>query len=248
MNAGPPIPPPAPTQAIKGRDVFLAIGFAILFFFAGSVVASNFVRSDALFGQHRQFVSLVQIALMALSLLGAVYLVPIRRSGLAWRDLGFVACDPRWIKRAVLLAIVLIPALMAFSYLMRQIMPTTGSPGTVALIAPQGFSWVIAVAIILYVGFLTPVAEELFFRGLLYGWLRQHLGVTGAAVLAAAGFALLHLRIDAVIAAFFLGLILTWLYEKAGSLLPSIVLHQAINTTQLVLVYLSVGAAPAPSA
>lgn len=248
MNAGPPLPPPAPPQAIRGRDVFLTIGFAILLFFAGSVVASAFVRTDALFGAHRQFVVLLQLALMAFALLGSVYLVAIRRGGLQWRDLGYVACDPLWIKRALLLAFVLVPALMAFGYFLRQVMPKTGSPDVIAMIAPSGFSWVVAMAIILYAGFLTPIAEELFFRGLIYGWLRRHLGVTAAAVVAAAAFALLHQRLDAVIAAFFTGLVLTWLYEKSGSLLPSIALHQAINTTQLVLVYLSTALARGPAA
>ncbi|MEQ8698434.1 MAG: type II CAAX endopeptidase family protein [Bauldia litoralis] len=248
MTAGAPIPPPAPPRAIKGRDVFLTIGFAVLLFFAGSLVAMQVVRPDAMLGPHRQFVVLLQLALMAFAMLGAVYLVPIRRSGLSWRDLGYVACDPRWIKRALLMAFVLVPALLAFGYFFRQVMPKTGTPDIVAMIAPAGFSWIVAATIILYAGFLTPIAEEIFFRGLIYGWLRRHMGATGAAVLAAAGFAILHQRIEAVIAAFFTGLILTWFYEKSGSLLPSIALHQAINATQLVLVYLSVGMAPAPAA
>jgi membrane protease YdiL (CAAX protease family) len=248
VNAGPPLPPTLPPrQAIRGRDVALSIGFAILLFFVGSLVASLFVRSEAMIGPHRQFVMLLQIAVMAFALLGAIYLVPIRRSGMSWADLGYAPCDPVWIRRAVLLAFVLVPALMVFGYAIRQIMPKADGSDVVAMIAPAGFSWIVAATIVLYAGILTPVAEELFFRGLLYGWLRRHLGMTGAALVAAAAFALLHQRVDAMIAAFFTALILTWLYEKSGSLLPSIALHQAINTTQLVLVYLSIGLAPSPT-
>jgi hypothetical protein len=246
VNAGPPLPLP-PRRAIRGRDVVMSIGFAILLFFVGSLVASTLVRSEAMIGPHRQYVMLLQLAVMAFAMLGAIYLVPIRRSGMSWADLGYAPCDPAWIRRAVLLAFVLVPALMIFGYAVRHMMPKADGSDVVAMIAPAGFSWVVAATIVLYAGILNPLAEELFFRGLLYGWLRRHLGMTGAALVAAGAFALLHRQVDAVIVAFFTALLLTWLYEKSGSLLPSIALHQAINTTQIVLVYLSIGLAPTPT-
>jgi membrane protease YdiL (CAAX protease family) len=77
------------------------------------------------------------------------------------------------------------------------------------------------------------VAEELFFRGLLFGVLRSRLGVAWGVILTGALFSLVHAvgsPAEALIVLFVLGAGLCLLYLRTGSLLPCIGLHALNNS------------------
>jgi membrane protease YdiL (CAAX protease family) len=81
---------------------------------------------------------------------------------------------------------------------------------------------------------LAPIAEEIFFRGFLYAGLRARIGVLGAMVTSTLFFTALHFSLDAFIPIFILGLCLAFLYEKTGSLYPSIILHASNNGIAII--------------
>lgn len=89
------------------------------------------------------------------------------------------------------------------------------------------------------VAILAPVAEEIFFRGFLYGGLRARLGIVGAMLFSTLFFTALHFSIDAFIPIFVLGLFLAWLYEKTGSLYPGIILHAANNGVAVLALFVA---------
>lgn len=77
---------------------------------------------------------------------------------------------------------------------------------------------------------LTPVVEEILFRGLLFATLRARLGLGASAVLSAAIFAVAHgYGAAGFIAVFWSGVLWAVAYEKTGSLLPSIAAHAVDN-------------------
>ena len=77
---------------------------------------------------------------------------------------------------------------------------------------------------------LTPVLEELAFRGLLFATLRRRLPLVAAAPASAAVFALAHgYGVLGFLAVFWSGLVWAVAYEKTGSLLPSIAAHAVDN-------------------
>jgi membrane protease YdiL (CAAX protease family) len=77
---------------------------------------------------------------------------------------------------------------------------------------------------------LTPVLEEIVFRGLLFATLRRRFGLGTAAVLSASIFAVAHgYGILGFAAVFWSGLLWAWAYERTGSLLPSMASHAADN-------------------
>lgn len=84
---------------------------------------------------------------------------------------------------------------------------------------------------------LAPVAEEIFFRGFLYGGLRKRIGVAGAMIASTLFFTALHFSIAVFIPLFCLGLFLAWLYEKTGSLYPGIILHASNNALALLALF-----------
>lgn len=75
-----------------------------------------------------------------------------------------------------------------------------------------------------------PVIEEVFFRGFCYSAFKKHIGTKGAMILSAAFFAFIHNSLFAFVPIFILGLGLAWLYERRGSLIPSITVHIVHNS------------------
>ncbi len=80
-----------------------------------------------------------------------------------------------------------------------------------------------------------PIAEELFFRGLLYRYLRVRLGVVMGLAVSALLFSALHANLLALVPVFALGLLLGWVYEKTGTLLAPMSIHIAHNASMLTL-------------
>ena len=82
-----------------------------------------------------------------------------------------------------------------------------------------------------------PIAEELLFRGFLFGVLRQtRLRLAGTMFVTAALWAALHMQYSlyGLAAIFCIGLYLGWLREKTGSLIPPVVCHALYNGTIVV--------------
>lgn len=86
------------------------------------------------------------------------------------------------------------------------------------------------------------IGEELFFRGLLFGGLRQRLPLWPAAVVSGVLFGLPHLPqgdLAVVLQLSVFGVILAWAYERSGALWAPIALH-ALNNTLAFLVLIEV--------
>lgn len=98
------------------------------------------------------------------------------------------------------------------------------------------------VALGLAVVVVTPIGEELLFRGFLYRVLRQHVGVGRALAITAGLFALLHMAPTQLLPYATLGLVFGLVFEWVGSLWAAIVLHglwNAVVFAGIVLVALS---------
>ncbi len=80
-----------------------------------------------------------------------------------------------------------------------------------------------------------PLAEELLFRGLIFGLFKKRLGPTAAVVLASALFALIHLLPEVIFPIFLVGLVLNWVYLRTGSLAYTILFHMLFNAGTLAL-------------
>jgi uncharacterized protein len=76
---------------------------------------------------------------------------------------------------------------------------------------------------------LAPLAEELVFRGLLYGWLAGRWGGRVAVLASSLAFAVAHVEPAHAILVLPLGLWFGWLRWRTGSLVPSIVAHIVNN-------------------
>lgn len=78
-------------------------------------------------------------------------------------------------------------------------------------------------------GFLAPVAEEVFFRGIIYGFFRRW-GMTIALIISSSLFALIHLFVSgAFIIQFIGGILFAASYEREKSLITPIIIHMLGN-------------------
>ena len=95
---------------------------------------------------------------------------------------------------------------------------------------------------IVYAIVIAPIGEELFFRGVLFRALRDRHGFWVGAVGSAIGFGLIHFipgsAVDAallMIAMFFTGLALCFLYERRGTIVAPLAAHVTFNVIGIVL-------------
>jgi membrane protease YdiL (CAAX protease family) len=89
---------------------------------------------------------------------------------------------------------------------------------------------------ILLIVVAAPISEEICFRGMLFGGLRQSLPRIPAALVAGLVFGALHALtgISAVPPLVAFGFVLALLYEKTGSIVPGILLHMLNNSVALL--------------
>ena len=239
-----PTPTPTATRTpkpIAGRDLMIAVGVAVLVY-AFTIQFVPLLKSEPVTGSGKQLVLIGYLAANMAAFGAAISALLLRNPGYSWADLGVRPADDRWKRLAVLMGLAATPLAFAVGLFLRRTFDL--DPPVTDFLVPDGLSWIAAGTIILYGGILVPMFEELFFRGLVYSWLRNRLAAATAIPLSALAFAVVHLRIEVMIVAFAMGCLLAWLYEKSRSILPCILLHQTFNTAQLAFVYGAVALAP----
>jgi membrane protease YdiL (CAAX protease family) len=89
---------------------------------------------------------------------------------------------------------------------------------------------------VLLIVIAAPISEEVCFRGMLFGGLRERLPRLAAALISALIFGGLHATtgVSAVPPLIAFGFILALLYEKTGSIVPGILLHMLNNSVALL--------------
>jgi membrane protease YdiL (CAAX protease family) len=88
---------------------------------------------------------------------------------------------------------------------------------------------------------ISPIIEELFFRGFLLTFLKNYTTPLLAIVLSSGIFAFAHLNLGVVIPLWFLGIVLGLAYEHTGSLLVPITIHGCFNLATALAVLLEKG-------
>ena len=169
---------------------------------------------------------------------GLVLIVGFLRSRRAGSDSGKVSFDPReiWLTRGGLsrdviagLVLGLLLAFMNGISIQRGIAeysPRTG--GALSAIVWQSRGLGDISMLLAALGVVAPVAEEVFFRGVIYAGLRKRLPVVPALVLSSALFASAHMDTMRLLP-FVLGVVAALLMEFTGSLVPAILAHMGVN-------------------
>jgi uncharacterized protein len=109
--------------------------------------------------------------------------------------------------------------------------------------APQAAELAIAMLdpflVIIAVVILAPIAEEIFFRGIVFNALLREGGRRWAFIGSSALFAVIHISLVAVLPIFLLGLALAWIYQRTGNLLAPMAMHATVNGISVALALLA---------
>ena len=95
----------------------------------------------------------------------------------------------------------------------------------------------VKLAMALTAAIVAPLAEEILFRGFIYGVLKRYTDTYFAGLLSAVLFAAIHLHVGLFLPLFALGLIFVAAYEATGCLLVSIFMHALFNGSQELLMF-----------
>ena len=236
-----------PADRYRGPAVFVLLALALIF----STVASVAAYGDLValtgggpisVGGALLILTVTQMGLMAAAILfvgvpnalSGVRLVPPRG---AWRSvlIGIGVAIPAWIGAALLSR--LLQALLELMGISRQ-------PG----VTDHALASVDPTVLVLAIVLVAPVAEEIFFRGVvLNAWLREY-GPRVAIIGSAALFAVIHAdpstlttlagSVINVVPIFGLGLALALVYLRTRSLLAPIALHATFNGLSVTIALL----------
>lgn len=164
----------------------------------------------------------------AAALLGVLWWLALRRHGLGWAALGLRPTTRRWLLLAAALAVaglalrlglakLLVVGLPDWAAFMRS--PYALDDAGLALTLALGASTVL----------LTPIAEELFFRGFLLTWMCGHRPAWLAVLVSSLIFGAMHIVPAQAISAALMALVLALLYLYSRSIWPPLLCHVVGN-------------------
>ena len=173
------------------------------------------------------------------AMIWVVWRMGARKYGLSWDALGF-RLPPAAAGRAWWLALGALAGSVGFTAVYAAIASALGFDTLVPQDPPRqmfGEGWLLvasAFAIVVW----TPLAEEAFFRGFLFGGLESRYGLPAGVIASSAVFALAHVSIATMIPIFVTGALFAWAYSKTKSLWIPIFAHAGQNLLALLAVSL----------
>lgn len=224
-------PMPEPTSFLKA----FSIVYPIIFYYAVSqlviLLFAYFVqwisRSDGSMGQLAQWLRTNSMAVSGV-VKGVSLIIGVAAVFFTFqKETPVIVMPPAYKKDIGILFVLGASAALAVNILF-ALLQFTGSSKVYEQVADKQFAFPLWAGIILY-GIVSPVAEEIVFRGIVYNRMRRQyslwISLLGSSML----FGLYHGNIVQAVYGFLLGLLIAVMYEKYGSFLVPVILHGAAN-------------------
>jgi len=207
------------------KDILIIIFFNLISIFLTRVI--NFF----LFNQNEIAIRIEDVIVQC-SMISLPYVWLKKKYNLSRKEIGLSKSNLNF-SIIVMIGVLSGIAIFVFSYSMRhfffkQLTVQNGFTGA------SDFLLQLCLGIISSV-ILAPIAEEIFHRGIVYGFLKMKYGVLGGIILQAVIFTLMHLNVIfllnyfRILSLFIHGVIYGLLYEKKKSLYPSMISHGIYN-------------------
>jgi len=229
-------PAPAATQRdgssprVTWPDLWIAAGIAIALYAVGILLYLQMPDDDTVAK------GLALFAISGLAPLGGVLLmIAIRRRGVA--RFGITRVSPRWLGIAFLVGLGVVALNLGVTTLATMATDAADVQGGYRSAATSGIVGFIGA--ILLGAVLTPIGEELLFRGVLFTLLARY-GIWLAAILSSVVFALSHGLNLATPVAILVGLAAAWLMHRTKSVWPGVVVHAVNNASSSVISVIAV--------
>lgn len=181
---------------------------------------------------------------------GSFYVLGVRRGKIRWEQNGLwpAIWRWRWLAGALGLSLLMLPvrALLGLGIQIALEGNLDSLQGRTDLLLSGGsFSWSGLIITMIGAGILAPIAEELYFRGLLHGWFRSRLSFWPSVLLSSLLFGLAHFdSVAVIVSSLLLGIVNALILEKKKSLWFPIAIHICTNSVAVGLAYLAMAVAP----
>lgn len=174
---------------------------------------------------------------MAIVILLCIYVIALYPKQLSWKELGLTKFDKKDWKVIIVYSILFMIGATIIAVLTSFIGNSWENSKTEALQKSIGFlPFLIA---FVSAAMISPLYEEIFYRGFIYRWLRTRICAKGAILISSAIFSIVHIPTYNVMpVTFFGGIILALAYEKTNSIWPSIMIHAITNGIMVLLTVL----------
>ena len=203
---------------IVGSGAFIALGLFVLL--------PGLVR----LGIPDDVLDIADLMILPFSSILGVAVFVVRVGGLPWSGVGLRPVAPVVYLRAIGWWLLCLPVVAGVLYATYKITGRAAIEEQLDMLPDlSDDDGTITACFVLLVGILSPITEELVFRGVLFAWLRRHIGFWGAGLFSALVFAGAHGIPDIILPTAILGLLFAWIYERTGSLWPAMVAHVAHN-------------------
>jgi membrane protease YdiL (CAAX protease family) len=220
---------------------------ATLFAVATALVLSNLLPLLSLsLTRQREIRSVAGFLPAALAVSGTLLTVAwlrfIRPGVVTLRDLGLSSeqlARPRELVRDLALGVLVWVSLGVTSNAIQELLKRLGVTQTQL----QDYTWVLKLApaelalVVLAGAVFAPIAEEIFFRGIIFGQYYRSKGPLTAYAISSIVFATLHFNVQAFLPLVAMGIILAFVYRVTGTLAPGIVAHGLNNGIAFLALY-----------
>ncbi|MFS0788293.1 type II CAAX endopeptidase family protein [Shouchella sp. 1P09AA] len=171
---------------------------------------------------------------MAIVFTLGVYAIALRPHQLSWHAVGLRRFSRTYWKWIIVWTIVLIVASLLIVILMDLFQVTTENKKTESLTADM--NWLTFSIGFISAAIISPIYEEIFYRGFLYRWFRVKWGMWAGLLCSSFVFTIVHIpTYNTLPVNLISGLIFAWTYEKTGSILPAILIHGTFNGIAVIL-------------
>jgi len=164
-----------------------------------------------------------------------VWFFGLRKYGVSIRSLGFRSFTGKSVGIGCALLIALYVLGVVYSVVLTEVFDINTESEIITEAEEASFPLILTVAIV----FLAPVGEEIFFRGFIFKGLCNKYSWKRAAVISSAIFGIIHLQLVAIPLMFVLGYVLAYMYHRANSLWPSIIMHATWNGVIMAFAYIA---------
>jgi len=171
------------------------------------------------------------------ALLGVVYFRIVRPGATSWAKMGL---ERKQLLQRLLLGILFGFVLFGLSTGLELLLDSFGIHQTQAdLFASIRHASLGEFGLVLLAGaVVAPIVEEIYFRGFVFRSYLEQKGPAQAYLFSAAIFAAIHMNAAALLPIFAMGLLLSLLYSRTGSIVPGMAAHAVNNAAAFLLIYL----------
>lgn len=171
---------------------------------------------------------------IAIVLLGGVYLIAIRPKRLSWSEVGIRAFPAKDWGRILIWTLLLIIGSVLVMELTNLLGNTYENSKTEAM--QQNVTFFTVFIAFVSAAIISPLYEEIFYRGFIYRWIRTRLSMRWAILLSSLIFTMVHIpTYNAMPVNFLCGVVFAWAYERTNSIWPAVIVHGLVNGIAVVL-------------